>query len=701
MELERLFYPQSIVVVGVSESANNLARAIAENLLSFKYPGALYFLGRQPGMLGGIPIVTSLEELPAGIDLAVILTPAATVPGYLDACGQHGIHYAIIESGGFGEFSEEGRALGEELVAIAHRWGMRFVGPNCIGIMNTANGICTIFVKTEPDEIKPGRVALLAQSGGVVLTCTDMLAAGGLGVSTTVSVGNKLDLKEADYVRAFLSDEATQMIILYLESVDDGRSLLELARTAEKPILVYKSNTGEASAHIAHSHTAALANDERVVDAAFRQVGILRPRTFHEMVTFAKGCAMPPVRGNRLAVFSRSGGHGIVAADLASEFGFTLPPFAPPVLEKAKPFFRAAIMDENNPLDLGTVFNFDAYAVLIEETLRTMHPDAVMLVFNYRRETNATAQQVAETLKALSWTYDTPIALCYFAEMPEIARLERELGYPVFAEVYDAMAALAAARDSYLTRQSARQGTTPEADARAVVPPDAAERARALLAQAQGRPLLIHEALALCANYGIPVAPWALAADAGAALQLADQVGYPLALKVVAPELSHKSDVGGVALNIQDGPALIAAMQAMAARLQARAPDVTPAGYLLQRMVTGGREVILGGKRDRAFGPVVLFGLGGIYVEVFNDAALRVAPITRADAADMLREPRGSRLLQGVRGELPADLGALADNLLRLSQLMLDLPDVQEVDINPLLAFSQGALAVDARIVTR
>jgi acyl-CoA synthetase (NDP forming) len=697
--MQKIFYPDSIVVIGVSEKPDNLARVIAENLVRFNYGGDLYFVGRRKGTLAERPILTSVDELPDGVGLAIILTPAPTVPDLLEDCGRKGIRRAVIESGGFGEFSEEGRALDEQVLAIARKWGIRFVGPNCISIVNTDNGICSPFLRMAPEEIKPGRVAVLAQSGGVILTCIDLLTASGLGVSKTASVGNKLDFKEADYLEYFLSDGSTDTIFLYLESIDDGRKLVELASTAQKPVIIYKANTGQASAQIAHSHTAALANDDRVVDAAFKQFGIFRPGNFRDMVNFAKGFAMPPVRGNTLAVFSRSGGHAIIVADEANKYGFSLPPFSEEFLEKAKQYFRADVIAPINPLDMGAIFDFLSYTSIVEEGLRTMKPDAALLTFNYRSDSAQVARKVAGELKEMSRAYDTPIALCYFTEMDEIAGLEKDLGYPIFTEVDEAVKALAASRDRYLWQRReaarARQGVS-EASSSA----DAAANARRILEQGKGRPLMIHEALEICQAYGIPVAPWAFAPDVGEALKLAERVGYPLALKVVSPDISHKSDMGGIALGIEDGRSLERACQAMLERVRSGVgPGAELAGFLLQQMVGGGREVILGGKRDRGFGPLVMFGLGGIYVEVFDDVALRVAPITPDDADSMIAEPRGSRLLRGVRGERPSDVRAVADCLLKLSRLICDLPEIEEIDINPLVVFEKGALAVDARIV--
>ncbi len=691
--MEKIFYPKSLVVVGVSDKADNLARNIANNLLLFGYQGEMYLLGRQAGRTLDHPIYTSVDELPPNLDLAVILTPAATVPGLLDDLGKRGVRYAVIETAGFSEFSEEGAKLEREIGQIAQKWGMRIVGPNCVGIINTESGICTIFVHTEPSEMMPGRTSLMSQSGGVVLTCTDMMTACGLGVAKTVSVGNKLDLKESDYLKYFLQDNATDIIMLYLESINAGRELVELAGKSQKPVIVYKSNTGQASAQIAQSHTAALANDERVVNAAFAQFGITRAYTFRQMMTFGKGFSLPPVRGNRLAVFSRSGGHAIISVDCASEFGFILPPYPDELIEIAKPFFRVNVIERINPLDLGTVFNFDSYPLLIEEAMKIMQPDAVLLIFNYRRETIPKAREVAERLKALSLHYQIPVALVYFTEMDEIAYLEKNLGFPVFPEVYEAVQALAASRDHYF-RLKRREAFISEATD-LTIPANAATKARNVLKNVRNREVSIDQAMQICEDYGLSVAPWAKVSNADQAAQEAGQIGYPVVVKVAASGATHKTDVGGVALDIKNEGELRKAIEQMQQRL---GPS---SGFLIQKMVYGGREVILGGKRDPSFGPLILFGLGGIYAEVFSDVTIRLVPVAKGEVEEMLDELRGAKLLKGVRGQPSADHQALVEMLLKLSRLMEELDEITEIDLNPVLVFEHGAQIVDARIILR
>jgi len=694
--MNKIFYPESIVVIGVSERPDNLAKAVSENMLRFHYQGHLYLIGRRCGELQGIPIYDSMEPLPENIDLAIILTPAATVPAYVEECGKKGIRNVIIESGGFSEFSPEGKVLEEQIGEIAAKWGIKIVGPNCIGIINTISGICSVFVTTEAEEMKKGRTAVISQSGGIVLTCTDLLTESGLGVGKTVSVGNKLNLKEADYLEYFLQDPDTEILLLYLESIDEGRELVDLGKKAKKPIIVYKSNTSQASARVAQSHTAALANDDKVVSAALKQAGIARVQTFRDMALLARGFSMPPVRGNRLCVFTRSGGQAIVSVDQANDFGFVLPSFPDELLETARPFFRANVIDSSNPLDLGTVFNFESYPVLIEACLRIVKPDAILLIFNYRRETIPTARKIADQIMELSRRYDTPVALCYLTEMPEVRYLQRQ-GYPVFDEVYDVIKAFSASRDHYLQQQKNAKIVAARAD---LVPQDACIRARQILSGISSGQPLIADALKICEAYGLPVAPWRVVEDVTQAQQQAKQVGYPLVVKAVSSHISHKSDVGGVALNIQNGKDLAIAIERMQTRIEQKKIAFEPQ-FLLQKMVSGGHEVILGGKRDRSFGPVLLFGLGGIYVEVYNDTSLRVAPISPVEVREMIAEIKGNKLLCGARGQVSADLAAIEDSLLRFSQLLSDLPEIAEFDINPLIVGEHGAQVVDARILLR
>jgi len=524
------------------------------------------------------------------------------------------------------------------------------------------------------------------------VTYLHLLSEARLGVNKVVSMGNKADLDEADYLTYLMADPGTGIICLYLESIEEGRRLIELAASSPKPVIVQKANTGQTSARIAFSHTAALANDDRIVSAALRQAGIAHAGSFQDAVTLAQGFALPPVRGNDLVIISRSGGHAVVAADVADAHGFHLLPIPDGFLTRVRDLFRADVIALTNPIDVGVIFNFDLYGEIAEECLRTLNPDALLLVHTYSTGPEAeSSRRLARRVKRLVRQTGKPIALCPFAQESEVMALEREVELPTFATIEGAVRALAASRDRY---------TRP---ARLLpLPPEPAQRPHEVDGMlAHDGVLTTGAALGLCAAFGIHTAEWAAVENVEEALVAAGTLAYPVALKVLSPDVSHKSDVGGVALGIGNSETLQTEFAALLSRVEEHAPGARVQGVLVQRMLSGGREVILGGKRDPSFGPVVMFGLGGVYVEVFEDVAFRLAPLTREEAERMVSEVQGSRLLRGVRGEPPADVGAVVEALLALSRLLVECPEVVEVDVNPLLVFERGVAAVDARVVVR
>jgi len=690
--VDRIFYPDAVVVIGVSEHPDNLAANIISNLQEFGYSGDVYAVGLHSGEVHGVPILTSIESLPDGVDLGVILTPAATVPGLLESCGKRGILRAVVESGGFSEFSEEGRGLEERMYAAAGRSDVRFVGPNCISVINMENGLCLPFVRLERRMARRGSVSVLAQSGGISITYAILFSEAGLGVNKVVSMGNKVDLDEVDYLKFLLEDPGTEIICLYLESIEEGRQLIELAASSPKPVIVHKANRSRASTGIALSHTAALANDDRIVDAALRQAGVARAVSFDDAVALAQGFSLPSVLGNDVVVASRSGGHAVVAADLLDAHGFHLMSIPEEFLADVQSLSRADVIALTNPLDLGSIFDFDLYGRIVERCLRGLDPHALLLVHTYSPgDESEMSRHLVRRLQDLSHDTDTPVAFCAFAPQQEIELLKREVDYPIFTEIEAAVRALGASRDrharpSHLLPLPARPGQRPQ-------------QVDDLLTQDGA--LTTDAALALCAAFGLPVAEWAAVDSVGGALTAAGAIGYPVALKVLSPDLIHKSDVGGVALEIGNRRTLRATYDALLARVEERAPHVYVTGVLVQQMLSGGWEVILGGRRDPSFGPVVMFGLGGVYVEVFGDVVFRLAPLTREGAVGMISDVRASRLLRGIRGEPPADLDALVEALLALSHLLIECPEVVEIELNPLLVFERGVAAVDARGVVR
>jgi acetyltransferase len=629
-----------------------------------------------------------MEDLHEGVDVAVILTPAPSVPGILDACGRKKIPWAVIETGGFGEYSGEGKELENEVLRIARKWGIRVVGPNGVGLFNFDNGFVVPFVSLKRGPVRKGKVSILAQSGGVSFAYINLLSSANVGLSKVVSMGNKMDLSEIDYLQYLIQDPQTEIIGLYLESLDKGRELMELARSTTKPIILHKANIGEGSRQIAKLHTAALANDDRIVDAALKQADIVRAKDFRSFANAVKILSLPPMKGNSLVIISRSGGIAIVAADSAEIHGFRLFPLPQVFQERVHDLFRAKVIRPTNPIDLGDLFDFDLYVQILEEVLRIPEVDGVIFHHGATGEEKEPSRKLIKAAKELASAYQKPVALWYLTDEEELAAIKRTTDYPIFTEPEDALAALAVSRDHYRKLNVLKEAP----------PSFAADRhqVEGLLqrARAEKRDPLLPEAFDILKAYGIPVADYQWVLTHEDLRKGMEALGGPVAVKLVSSGISHKSDVGGVLLHVET----LSKAEEAYAKLKALDPSGFQ-GVLLQKMVSVGREVILGGKRDPSFGPVVLFGLGGIYVEVFQESSIRVAPINRFDAEEMISELKGSAILKGSRGERPSDLEALKTCLLRLSQLMVDFPEIDGIDINPVKALEEGALAVDARIV--
>ena len=687
-KVDQLFNPKSVVVIGVSENPNNLARMIVENLFEFQFNGEIILVGKKEGILFGRKILTSMEDLQEGIDTAVILTPAQTVPGILESCGRKKIHWAVIESGGFSEYSEEGTKLEKEVLRIAQKWGIRIVGPNGIGISNFENGFVIPFVKMRRRGINKGKVSVLAQSGGVSLAYINLLASANVGIAKVVSMGNKLDLTEIDYLKYLIQDPQTEIIGLYLESLERGRQLMEIARSTSKPIILHKANIGEGSHHIAKLHTAALANDDRVVDAALRQADIVRTRDFRSFASAVKILSLPPMKGKSLVILSRSGGIAIVAADYAERYGFKLFPLTKSFQNRIHSLFRAKVIQPTNPLDLGDLFDFDLYTKILDQVLRIKEVNGVLFQHGSVGEEKEPSRRLIHAVRELSFHYKKPVALCYMTEEEELANIKRALDYPIFTEPSEALGALAVSRE-YYKKQNIIKEKPP-------IYSVSQDQVKHLFqnAKREKRDLLLPEAFEVLKAYAIPVADYRVIYRKEDLKKAMDQIGSPVALKVISPNILHKSDIGGVALNISHLAEAEEAYDKM--RRLVKGP---PSGVLVQKMVLGGKEVILGTKQDPSFGPVVLFGLGGIYVEVFKEASLRVAPINRPEAEEMISELRTAAILKGIRGERPMDIETLVENLLRLSQLMMDFSEIEGIDINPVMVLEEGAVAVDCRIL--
>jgi acetyltransferase len=586
----------------------------------------------------------------------------------------------VLESAGFRELGPDRIGLEEEVLGVLQRYGMRMIGPNGLGLINRRSGLAVPFMPFKA-EAPPGRVAVIAQSGGVGAMMINMLTAENLGFSKFASIGNKLDVNETDLVEYLAGDEETDIIYCYLEGISHGRRLMEAARRSPKPIVIHKSNLGQTGAMIARSHSASLSNDDRVVDAAFLQCGIQRSHGQQETLEMIKGFSLPRMRGNRLAVISRSGGHAVLAADAAEEFGFQLPPYPPEVINEVREHSRAKVISFHNPLDLGDLFDLSLYRALAEMALSREDIDGVIFIHNYQGDMDVDkSRSLIANLGELSGKSEKPIGICVFTTDDELRFNRKATGFPIFTDPREAVRALARNRDF------GRAHPLLFAEAR----PDRMDRHRVrqeLEAMTPG-PLPPEKLASILTAYGIPLVAWELANSEKEVLHHARRLGFPVALKTAHPEVIHKSDAGGVVLGVADETEAEAACMSLT-RLGPR--------ILVQKMSDPGLEWLVGGRQDPNFGPVLVVGLGGVYVEVFRETAIRVAPIDYEEAQRLVDECRGSVLLSGVRGQLPFDRQALLEVIVRISWLLNDFPEVRELDLNPVRVFQSGCVALDWR----
>jgi acyl-CoA synthetase (NDP forming) len=694
--MHNLFHPERIAVIGVSERQENLGRLIMENIVRFAFAGDVFPVGPRGGTIFGKEILTSVDQLPAGIDVAIIITPAATVPDIIDQCGHKGIQWAIVETGGFGELSAAGEQLGAELTSRARKRGMRIVGPNGLGIISMGPSLVTPFVPLRKEALKKGPVAVLAQSGAVMYALVNQLSSNNIGISKAVSFGNKVDLDEIDYLAYLVDDDETEIIVLYLEGIRRGRRLMELAKETTKPIIIQKANRYPLTSQIARFHTEALATDDRVVDAVFQEAGIVRAHTYREVVDGVKILSLPPMRGNNLVIISRSGGVAISAADFAIECGFTLYPLSETFLNTVQEKSGPKVINRTNPLDLGDFFNFDFFAEVTEDVLQE---GADGIFFQHGAATDeevAGTIPLGETFQQLSRKHQKPISVSLLSDERNAAHIKRSLEFPLFADPQDAIRALAVSRDHH--RRIEGRVDQEEVPLQFAFDKDTI-RTTLQRARTKKRPLLLGEALEVVGAAGIPCARWAVGHDADEAVAYADKIGYPVALKINLPSALHKAAMGAVARAIQDHHAL---REAFAKLAQGAQKEGFTDGILIQGWVSHGVEMILGGRVDESFGPVGMVGFGGTYAEIFEDTVLRILPLTEKKALAMIADLRGYPILTGARGLDPLDCGQLTEALLRLSQLMIEFEAIQGIDINPLFVLpqGQGAAAVDVRIIT-
>lgn len=677
MDMRPFFFPRSIAVFGVSDAPTNLGRTIIENCDRFGFKGPIYPVGRAgTKQVAGRRLYAHVKDVPEVPELAVFLIPARHVPDALQACSDKGIRHVVIETGGFSELGEEGKTLENRVLRIAREGGITFMGPNCVGVLNVESGVCMPFVPFSTDEIVKGTNAFISQSGGLVHELMRASAVENVGLTKLVSIGNKLIVDENDVLDFYINDPGTSAIGMYLESVKDGRRLMQLAAGSSKPIVILKGNTNPGSREIAQFHTSALLGDDAVADAAFRQAGMHRVQSLQEMIECFKIFALPLLKGRNLFILSRSGGQTVVMADLAYRYGFRLPDLPSGLRRLVRKQVKAGVIRSTNPLDLGDVFNDIFYLELVEAALKEKQGDGVIFFYDYAFG-HTVVYDIVKGAEELSRKYGKPVTLCVIPEKDHWFSLKYSRPFPYFADVNRVFSALRRSLDQHEKTGRVRKRMFSE---RVGIKRARPSRVHPRIATPQ-------ETFSLLTAYGVPFADYRLVRTPAETLEGARALGYPVVLKRMEPFELHKTEAGGVRLNIGTDRDLKKALDAMPGNL-----------YLLQKMVAGGVDTIIGGKNDPEFGPVVMFGLGGIFVEVLKDVTMRVAPIDTKIAREMVGEIKGAPLLKGVRGTTPADVESLSDVLARVSKLLVQHPEITSLDINPLRVFGEGCLALDVKI---
>lgn len=700
--LQPLFSPRSVAVIGASTRADSVGRAAFANILLHGYTGVVYPVNPKATSILAVKAYSSVLEIPDEVDLAVIVVPSETIPRVLEECGQRGIKGAVVISAGFKELGAEGVKREEAVLQAARKFGIPLIGPNCLGIINTDPQVSlnASFARRMPLR---GNIALISQSGAVGVAALEYAQAEKIGLSKFISVGNKADLNENDLLAYLKDDPLTDVILLYLEDLTDPKGFIRLAREIggeipkKKPILAIKSGRTVEGAKAASSHTGALAGSDEAYDSLFTQCGVLRVESLEELFGYAMAFAMQPLpKGNRVAIVTNAGGPGIMATDACIRHGLTLAPLQAATRIRLREGLPPAA-NTDNPVDVMGDAREDRYAMALEGVLSDDGVDGVIVISTPQIMTDLPA--IAATVARISPDRGKPTLVSFISTgktMEEALTVLTAASLPHYRFPEDAARALA-----MMTRYASwvhrpRTGVKVFTD----VDREAVTRVLAR-AQQEGRRFLPEpEAYEILQAYRFPVLPFRWARDEDEAVQAAEAIGYPVVIKIVSPDIAHKIDVGGIRLNLTDEDGIRQAYGQMLAAVQATRPEARLEGVLVQKMVKGGKETILGVKHDPHFGALLLFGLGGTYVEIFRDIAVRIAPISELGAHRMIEQLKGVQILTGYRGEPPSDLEAITECLERLSQLALDFPILQELDINPLIVFEQGkgAGVIDARI---
>jgi acetyltransferase len=697
--LDCLFSPRSIAVVGTSRGKGSIGREILHNLVHNGFQGPVYPVNPKADFIHSMKAYPSVKAIPEPVDLAVIVVPKKFVLEIVKECGEKGVRGIVVISAGFREIGEKGQKMENELVKIVKNYGMRMVGPNCMGIINTDPKI-QMDATFAPARPMRGRVGFMSQSGALGNIILDYASELNIGFSKFVSLGNKADVSANDILEDLEKDENTDIILMYLESFGNPRKFTKIVRrlSKRKPVIAVKAGRTLAGARAASSHTGALAGMDVAVDALFEQCGVHRATSIEELFDYALAFANQPLpKGNRVAILSNAGGPAILATDACVSLGLEMAIFT----KKTNTILRKNLPEEasiKNPVDILGDGGPDRYKIALETLINDPNVDAVITIFVPPLVTNPL--DIAIAITKVSTKHSKPVLGCFMGREEILAGVEVLEEHNVPAYLFPESAAKALAGMYHYTFWRKKEyGKIRKFKADVDIVGRVLENAR-LNDRTQ---LTGYEVECVLTAYGFPYPKTGLAKTVDQAKNIARKIKYPVVLKIASSKILHKSDVGGVIVDIRNNDELVAGYNKIMTTLRKHRKTKDIDGIQVQELIKGGKETILGVTTDPSFGPLIMFGLGGIYVEVLKDVSFRIHPLTDLDAKEMIKSIQGYKLLTGVRGEEGVDTDLIEEYLLRLSQLITDFPEIEQIDINPLLVFEKGkhCCVVDAKIILK
>jgi acetyltransferase len=695
--LDAFFNPSSIAVIGASRKPGKVGHEVLRNIIDGEFKGEVYPINPRAETILGRRCYASVLEVPDDVDLGVVAVPARIVPRIVAEAGKKGVKGLIVISAGFKESGTEGTKLEAETLRLCKAYNMRLLGPNCLGVTDAYTPLNASFAPKTPPK---GNVAFVSQSGALGTAVLDWATDQGIGFSRFVSLGNKADLNETEMMQALADDANTRVILLYLEGVVDGVQFLEAARevTRKKPVAILKSGITEAGARAASSHTGTIAGSDLAFDVAFEKGGIIRVDTAEELFDLAEIFATQPIpNGASVAIITNAGGPGILAADACEKNSLRMASISPDVVNTLRGRLPPA-SNFFNPIDVLGDASAVRYRFALNTVLTSEEVDSVLVILTPQAMTKPL--EIAAVLTGVKTAFPSKAIVASFLGGETIAEAAEQLkttGVPNYAFPERAVKALATLvwYGEYLKTPTKRRIPRLQVNY---------DRARAVIdtAQRDGRLILTaRETSEIATAYGIPTPVIELATTAEEAVLSADRTGYPVVLKIESPQILHKTDIGGVRLNVTSPDEVRKGFYELVGRGHIFSPRATIIGVNVQRMVDPGREVIVGMTRDITFGPLLMFGLGGIYVNFLKDVAFELAPMTRDEAVAMVQKTKAYTLLRGIRGERGSDITAIVDSILRVSQLVTDFNEINELDINPLFVYEKGCMALDVKITIK